>query len=172
MSTNVATLQADWSVLGRYVLAPATLSDIRGWRIPPSQPHPRLHSEGCGQDSTIPSLPWAIEKEEASLKMKCTCTGCGGWHRPVIPAPQEAEAGNPEFQNSLGYKARLCLKMRLGSGFCEDELTHAHHSVLGSVIKHVTRSEGGGASSLGTCTSNKRRQDRSHPARSYSRTHT
>lgn len=89
-----------------------------------------------------------------------------------MPALQEAEAGDPEFQNSLGYRARLCLKMRLGSGFCEDELTYAHHSVLGSLIKHVTRNKGGGASSLGTCTSNKRRQDRSHPARRYSGTHT
>ena len=42
------------------------------------------------------------------------------WERLVsvgqarLPATQETEAGDPEFQDSLGHIARLCLQVRLG----------------------------------------------------------
>lgn len=75
---------------------------------------------------------------------------CWGWWMAQACDPSSSGGGGrgSRIPEQLGYRARLCLKMRLGSGFCEDELTHAHHPVLGSVIKHVTRCEGGGASSL------------------------
>ncbi len=56
---------------------------------------PRMHKALC----SIPSTTHTHTKKKKKKKERKKCAGWVGWHKPIIPAAWEAEAGGSRVQS-------------------------------------------------------------------------